>query len=60
MKLHINLALVLHALLVAAQGLNYISGMVPDRYKFPVATALGLIQLIVGVIQHYSPIPERK
>ena len=59
MKLSLSWALVLHALLVLGQILNAATGYVPAKYQFAIAGALGIVQLLVGLIQHYSPIPTK-
>ncbi len=47
-----NLSLQILGLLL--QGLNQISAVVPDAYKFWVAVGVGFVQLTTAVVAHFS------
>lgn len=59
-KVNIKVASVLHVLLILGQITNAASGYVPSKYQFLVAGILGVIQAVVGILQHYSPSPAAK
>lgn len=56
-NLKLNVAVVLHVFLIAGQAVNALGLVVPQKDQFYVAGLLGVIQAIVGVLQHLSPAP---
>lgn len=52
MKLSVNV--VGQTLLVGAQALNAAAAIMPKNEQFHLAAALGLIQLVLSVLAHYS------
>ena len=52
MKLNVNVILQILALIL--QGLNQVSGIVPDGYKFAVAVGISVVQGIIAVLAHFS------
>lgn len=57
MTIKLSHANILHALMVAGQVLNLVSGAVPQKYQVFVAAALAGIQLLVGKLQQNTPVP---
>lgn len=52
MKLSTNV--IVQALGTVGQALNLASGMVPPKYQFWIAGALGIVQSISGILAHFS------
>jgi len=57
MKIKLNVANIIHALAVAGQVLNAVSGIVPAKYQPIIAGLLAAGQLIVGKLQQNTPVP---
>lgn len=59
MNIKVSTATLLHALLIAGQVLNLVSGVVPQKYQVFVSAGLAAIQMAVGRLQHNSPPPVK-
>lgn len=53
----LSTANIIHALAVAGQVLNSVSGIVPPKYQPIIAGLLAAGQLIVGKLQQNTPVP---
>lgn len=58
MQIKLNAATCLHVLAIIGQILNGLNLLAPPKYQFAIAGAIGIVQTVVGVIQHYSPAPN--
>jgi hypothetical protein len=57
MQMKLTSNVILQMIATAIQGLNALSDVVPPKYKFWVATGVGVLQMIGSVVAHFSPPP---